>query len=151
MFAQLIDLFPKYPASQFSKSAFSLVLASSMCLIFIVAVTLCQVSRQLVNSTFQHQVIALSCQLGSKLDRKILYCTALIASALGSRRKRKWPDSYFLAISFIFFIVLSSSEYDPRGQYSELGRTRKIKEIARKELCGYSLFLPQTKIFTFTR
>ena len=29
-------------------------------------------------------------------------------------RKREWPHSYFLAISFIFFIVLPSSEHYPR-------------------------------------
>ena len=114
-------------------STFSVVLASSTTAVYCgnQLTTLCQVSRQLAGQLTQHkknqhQVLPLSCQLGSKLNGKKNFCIALALLLMPQLRKYS-PGVICL--------------YKQRGQYSELGRTtRKIQEIARKQLCGYFPF-----------
>ena len=115
-------------------STFSVVLASSTTVVYCdnQLPTLCQVlgsQLQLANSTLkkiQHQVLPVSCQLGSKLDGKENFSIALALLLMPQLRKYS-PGVFCL--------------YKQRGQFSELGRTtRKIKEIARKQLCGYFPF-----------
>ena len=121
-------------------STFSLG-TSSIYLIFIVVVSylLFVAGSQLANSKkFQYQVLCICYQLGRNLDGIESFCIALplLLTPQEAEERRN-----------IFRLY-------KRGQlvYSELCRTiRKIKEIARKQLCGHSLFLPLTLIFTFTR
>ena len=96
-------------------STFSVVLASSIYLIFIVVVTLCQVSRQLANSA---------------LDGMESFCIALPLLLMPQKGEEKGSGQIAISLQSLSFSLLlcpvqNTIHFFVRGQYSELGCTQQ--------------------------